>query len=62
MYKCDDIYAPAFDGGILVSDPVLGLPLEQWREHYGITDFVMSDKDTKHPTLAAFSEKNPFVF
>lgn len=52
-YKCDDFYHPEADGGILLSDPALHIdwqiPEEQW---------IISEKDTKHPLLAVLD--NPF--
>lgn len=44
-YKCDDFYDPGGEGGILWSDPELGIewPLPD--------ETIVSDKDEKHPTL-----------
>lgn len=46
-YKCTDLYAPEFDGGILWNDPDVGIvwPLE------GIEEIILSEKDKKQPTL-----------
>ena len=45
-YKCDELYHPEADGGILLSDPALNI---NWR----IPDDkrILSEKDTKHPLL-----------
>ena len=46
-YKCDELYHPEADGGILLSDPALGI---DWR--IPEAERILSDKDTKHPLLA----------
>ena len=45
-YKCDNLYHPEADGGILLSDPALAI---DWKIPEG--DRIISDKDTKHPLL-----------
>lgn len=52
-YKCDDFYHPEADGGILLSDPALGIDWQIPEEMR-----IISDKDTKHPLLAGLD--NPF--
>lgn len=52
-YKCDNLYHPEADGGILLSDPALAI---DWKIPEG--DRIISDKDTKHPILANLD--NPF--
>jgi len=48
-YKCSDYYHPEDEGGIIWNDPELSIewPLEK----YGIDDPLLSEKDTKWPTL-----------
>lgn len=55
QYKCDNYYAPQADGGIAITDPSLGI---DW--HIDPTRAILSEKDTKHPTLADFD--SPFTF
>lgn len=45
-YKCDELYHPESDGGILLSDPALNI---DWR--IPADQRILSDKDTKHPLL-----------
>lgn len=52
-YKCDNLYHPEADGGILLSDPALAI---DWK--IPERDRIISDKDTKHPILANLD--NPF--
>lgn len=54
-YKVSDIYAPDCDGGIIWSDPTIGIdwPLPA-------SGAVLSDKDTTLPTLAEFD--SPFEY
>ena len=46
-YKCTNLYAPEFDGGLLWNDPDVGIewPLE------GIEEIILSEKDKTQPTL-----------
>ena len=44
LYKADNYYAPEADGGIRWNDPELGID-------WGVTDPVLSEKDTKSPFL-----------
>lgn len=46
LYKCDEYYAPEAQGGILFADPALGI---SWPA--GISEFILSEKDKKHPHL-----------
>ena len=46
-YKCDNVYMPPAERGILFNDPALGI---DWR--IDLAQAVLSDKDKKHPLLA----------
>lgn len=52
-YKCDELYHPEADGGILLSDPDLAI---DWQVPEELR--ILSEKDKKHPTLKDFD--NPF--
>ncbi len=45
-YKCDNLYHPEADGGILLSDASLGI---DWK--VPTEAMIISEKDTKHPLL-----------
>jgi len=45
LYKCSDFYAPDDEGGILWSDPDIGI---EWL----IKEPIISEKDKKHPRLS----------
>lgn len=45
-YKCDNLYHPEAEGGILLSDTDLNI---NWK--IPVEDCIISDKDTKHPTF-----------
>ncbi|MDE8675361.1 dTDP-4-dehydrorhamnose 3,5-epimerase [Priestia aryabhattai] len=45
QYKVDELYSPEHDRGIAWNDPVLNID-------WPFNNPVLSDKDTKHPTLA----------
>lgn len=52
-YKCDNLYHPEADGGILLSDPALGIDWQVPEDKRNL-----SAKDTKHPLLSELD--NPF--
>lgn len=45
-YKCDQVYHPEDEGGLLWNDPDIGI---QWPE---AGEILLSEKDRKNPTLA----------
>ena len=45
-YKCDDLYHPEDEGGILWNDPDVGI---EWPE---VGEVILSEKDKNNPTLA----------
>lgn len=57
LYKCDNDYDAAADGGISFDDPELGIdwPID-------VNKAITSEKDSKHPTLKEFEAENPFVY
>lgn len=46
QYKCDNYYAPGYEGGIAFDDPALGI---DWR--IPRVEMILSDKDLKHKRL-----------
>jgi len=44
-YKCDELYHPEDEGGIMWNDPEIGI---EWPE---CGDVLLSEKDKKHPSL-----------
>ena len=49
-YKCDEVYHPEAEGGILLSDKDLGIDWQIPEETR-----IISDKDTKHPTFHEYT-------
>ena len=45
-YKCDNLYHPEDEGGLLWNDPDVGV---EWPD---VGEIILSDKDQKNPTLA----------
>ena len=45
-YKCDELYHPEDEGGIMWNDPANGI---EWTE---IGEIILSEKDKVHPSLA----------
>ena len=52
-YKCDNLYHPESDGGVLLSDPDLGI---DWQIPEELR--IISEKDKRHPLLRDL--ENPF--
>lgn len=50
-YKCDNYYAPAYDGGIAWNDPAIAI---DWL--LPESDLLLSEKDRKHPGLSAVKD------
>ena len=46
-YKCDNVYMPSAERGIMFNDPALGI---DWR--IDVSKALLSDKDKKHPLFA----------
>jgi len=55
MYKCDNFYHKASEGGIIYNDPALNI---DWG--FDLKDAVVSDKDQVLPTLA--ESQHNFVY
>lgn len=51
QYKCDNYYAPQYEGAIIWNDPELGI---DWQ--IPNRDVILSAKDTAHPLLADCQE------
>ena len=45
-YKCDDLYHPEDEGGIMWNDPAISI---EWPE---VGELILSEKDKVHPSLA----------
>ena len=45
-YKCDEFYHPEDEGGLIYNDPDIAIDWPQLD-----TEYILSEKDTKHPTL-----------
>ena len=57
-YKCDDIYHPGDEGGIMWNDPELGI---EWPAFLGEKTLdpakvILSDKDKIHPALSSLKK------
>ena len=57
-YKCDDIYHPGDEGGIMWNDPELGI---EWPAFFGEKTLdparvILSDKDEIHPALSSLKK------
>lgn len=54
-YKCDDIYHPNDEGGIMWNDPEVGIewPALEGNQAFDPAKIILSDKDRLHPPLAS---------
>lgn len=56
-YKCDDIYHPNDEGGLMWNDPAIGVewPALEGDAEFDATKIILSDKDKLHPALEALA-------
>ena len=54
-YKCDDIYHPNDEGGLMWNDPAIGIkwPALQDDGSFDESKIILSDKDKIHPAFKA---------
>lgn len=54
-YKCDDVYHPNDEGGLMWNDPEIGIewPALEGDEAFDPSKVVLSDKDQAHPSLSS---------
>lgn len=48
LYKCDDIYDPGFEWGVIWNDPTLAIDWEKYQKEYTIDELEISPKDQKN--------------
>lgn len=58
-YKCDDVYHPNDEGGLMWNDPDIGI---EWPGLDGASELdtsmlVLSEKDLKHPCLSSLCDR-----
>lgn len=56
-YKCDDIYHPNDEDGLMWNDPAIGVewPALEGDAEFDATKIILSDKDKLHPALEALA-------
>lgn len=54
-YKCDDVYHPNDEGGLMWNDPDIAIdwPALEGDESFDPSKLVLSDKDQAHPSLSS---------
>lgn len=54
-YKCDDVYHPNDEGGLMWNDPAIGImwPAMEGDEAFDETKVILSEKDKAHPAFSA---------
>ncbi|MBM6941892.1 dTDP-4-dehydrorhamnose 3,5-epimerase [Collinsella intestinalis] len=54
-YKCDDVYHPGDEGGLMWNDPKIGIewPALDGDDLFDESQLVLSDKDRRYPPLSA---------
>ena len=54
-YKCDDVYHPNDEGGLMWNDPEVGIewPALEGDDVFDSSKLVLSDKDKLHPSLSS---------
>jgi dTDP-4-dehydrorhamnose 3,5-epimerase len=62
LYKCDDLYDPQHDAGIVYNDPDIGIDWEDIMNTYNITGLIISNKDTQQQTFANYCQYPVFEY
>jgi len=60
IYKCDDLYNPKAEWGIIYNDAKININREELMKEYSIKELIISEKDKKNLTLEEFYKINPF--
>lgn len=57
-YKCDDVYHPGDEGGLMFNDPEIGIswPALQGDDVFDTSKLTLSEKDKKHPSLEEYKK------
>lgn len=57
-YKCDDVYHPNDEGGLMWNDPSIGIewPALEGDEAFDASKLILSEKDSNHPPLERIGE------
>lgn len=58
-YKCDDVYHPGDEGGLMWNDPDLAIswPAPCGCDSFSPSQVILSDKDTHHESFAAYVQR-----
>jgi len=62
LYKCDDLYDPQHDAGIVYNDPDIGIDWEDIMNTYNITGLIISNKDIQQQTFANYCQYPVFEY
>lgn len=58
LYKCDDVYDPGHEWGIIWDDRDLSIDWQKYIDEYDLGELEISPKDSKNPLFAEYSH-NP---
>lgn len=60
LYKCDDVYDPGYEWGIIYDDVILQIDWSQYFDEYDFTTLEVSDKDQRNPTFQDYLDNPVF--
>lgn len=60
LYKCDDLYDPGFDFGIMWNDTDLAIDWQKYIDEYGIADIQIATKDQQNQLFGDLDPENIF--
>lgn len=58
LYKCDDVYDPGYEWGIIWDDETLKIDWQIYIDEYGLWELEISPKDQKNNTFLDY-RNNP---
>ena len=60
LYKCDDVYDPIYEWGIIWDDHILQIDWQKYVDEYNIFDLEISEKDKKNHTFLEYTDNPSF--
>jgi dTDP-4-dehydrorhamnose 3,5-epimerase len=48
LYKCDDVYDPGYEVGLMWNDPALSIDWQRYIDEFNLDELEISEKDQKN--------------
>lgn len=61
LYKCDDVYDPGFEGGLIWDDATLAIDWQKYIDEYHLGELEISAKDQKNSSFIDYENNSVFL-